>query len=148
VQQHLSAYLDRELSGDVILEVRAHLSECAVCEAEERELRSLKQLLGGLEAPEPPADFAQRLTAAVIRDRQPEAPRRRSLRAGFLTFAGVAACSMAFTFLVLSGSRPAPVSAGAKQEDLAFEVQRDQAYAVGWDATSGAPMFSSTNYGR
>ena len=98
VQNRLSAYLDRELGGDELLQMRAHLSTCRDCRSEAEGLRSLKALLGGIQCPEPPADLAERLTLN-IRRRSFEEP-KRSFRVSALMFAGVTACSMAATLLV------------------------------------------------
>ncbi len=98
MQNRLSAYLDRELGGDELLQMRAHLSMCRDCRTEAEGLRSLRALLGGMAAPEPPADFAAKLTANVLRQKVEEP--RRAFRASALMFAGVTACSMAITFAV------------------------------------------------
>ncbi|MGV3618471.1 MAG: anti-sigma factor family protein [Fimbriimonas sp.] len=146
VQNRLSSYLDRELPADDMMEIRAHLHDCADCQMEEQALRSLKSILCGARTPEPPADLAERLTAAVMAEREPVVT-RRGFRLSSLSFAGVAACSMAITYVVLSTVRPVeanPSVATSKSEPsgLAFEIQRDQAFAAGTDATFGPTMFS------
>jgi anti-sigma factor RsiW len=150
VQNRLSAYLDRELPADDMAAMRAHIHECDACREEERALRSLKSLLCGARTPEPPADLAERLTAAVMAERE-STPIRRGLRLPVLTFAGIAACSMALTFVVLSAVRPAETTPTAlakpDSEGLALQIQRDQVYSVGLDATSGAPVISAADYG-
>lgn len=153
VQSRLSAYLDREMNGDELLQVRRHLSNCPDCREEEESLRTLRRLLAEAPIPEPPADLADRLTARVLAERV-EVRRRSQFKLGFATFAGVAACSMLGTFLLIGSLRStsdADPSIAAKQEaaqeDLRFEVQRDQAYAAGFDAIGGAPVFSAVNHG-
>lgn len=152
VQSQLSAYLDRELSGNEMLAMRQHMGECRACREEEEALRSLKQLLAVSRTPEPPADLADRLCAAVLaKDRRDvRKDSRVVLRTSFLTFAGVAACSMAFTFVLVNNAHPAgPTNSGVsvtdatKARDMAFYIQRDQVYTASLDATSGAPMISS-----
>lgn len=145
VQTRLSSYLDRELPANDMMEIRAHLHECADCQDEERALRSLKSILSGARAPEPPADLAERLTAAVMAEREPVVS-RRGFKLSAFSFAGVAVCSMAMTFVVLSSLRPVEASASApsksKPDGLALEIQRDMVYSVGTDATEGSHIFS------
>jgi len=100
VQNHLSAYLDRELGGDELLQIRAHMSVCRDCRSEADGLRALKSLLGGIHCPEPPENLAERLTANMLRQRLDEP--RKSVRVSALMFAGFAACSMAATLIVLN----------------------------------------------
>lgn len=152
VQNQLSAYLDSELSGNEMLAIRQHISKCEGCREEEQSLRNLKRLLASSRTPEPSDDLADRLCAAVFaKDRkEPRSERHSVLRTSFFTFAGVAACSMALTFAVVnsahSGNAPSanlvPQDAG-KGHDLAFDIQRDQVYSAGMDATSGVPVISS-----
>jgi len=79
-------------------------------------------------------------------------PIRRQLRLTTFMMVGVAACSMAATFVLLSSLHPAPMaktslpvkSAG---NNVAAEVRRDQLFASGLDATSGASLVSVANDG-
>lgn len=157
VQNQLSAYLDRELSGNELLIIRRHLSECQACREEEEALRTLKHFLIQTPAPEPPADLADRLCAAVLaadrKEVRAEVPSRRlRFRTSLFTFAGVAACSMVVTFVTLHGmTPPQPELKGVttadalKTNDLVLDVQRDAVYAAGLDATYGAPVISSVD---
>ena len=151
VQNRLSAYVDRELTGAEMLSVRAHLSICEMCRIEEDGLRRLKQVLAASPAPEPPADLADRLMASILADRKPE-PARPKWRLNGLAFAGIAACSMAVTYVTLSvlqgqGGPSGPVSAGkGSRANVAFEVERDQAMMAGTDATGGVPIISASTY--
>lgn len=153
VQNRLSAYIDRELTGTEMLSVRAHLSVCEMCRIEEDGLRRLKQVLLASPAPEPPADLADRLTAAILSDRK-EVRERVPFRVPAFAFAGVAACSMAATFLVISMVQPreskSPTATARRHSPtgLAFDVQRDQAQMIGSDPTSGVPIISASTYGR
>ena len=159
VQNQLSAYLDREIAGDEMLAIRSHLHDCDACREEAEALKALKRMLTSSPVPEPPTDFADRLCAKVLAIKPADVERRErrlTLRASLLTFGGVAACSMLLTFSFLanlrrdSKSTSSPVAKGATpSHDLAFEVQRDQMYAVGFDPTSGVPVISSsTHVGR
>jgi predicted anti-sigma-YlaC factor YlaD len=150
-QDLMSAYLDRELVGRELADMRAHLGSCQACTEEYEAMSSLKHLLGGLQVPEPTPDFEQRLVASVIRSRPDElrTPERLPVRRyNLFAFAGIAACSMALTMSFLSASgRPDPVAAPVKDKNIAFEVQRDQIYATGSDPMSGAPVISASDYG-
>jgi anti-sigma factor RsiW len=152
VQNRLSSYLDRELPAEDLMEVRAHLHDCAQCQEEERALRTLKSLLSGARTPEPPADLAERLTAAVMAEREPVVS-RRGFRLSTFSFASVAVCSMALTFVVLSAVRPSEVAPSASvtskpNGSLALEIQRDMAFTSGTDATMGSPLISVANGGH
>jgi len=146
VQPLLSAYLDRELSGDEMLDIRAHLSECRECQFEADNLRSLKRLLMGMEAPEPPIDFESRLVASVMHPRdEPARPRR--VFASALVFAGVAACSMFVTLFVISNAQRPIQTVQLHDRTIPFEIQRDQAFSGSDDPLGGAPLITAAAYG-
>ncbi|MGB3086669.1 MAG: zf-HC2 domain-containing protein, partial [Phycisphaerae bacterium] len=46
VREHLSAYLDRELTAELSAAVRAHLDACPDCRALLKDLRATVDLLG------------------------------------------------------------------------------------------------------
>jgi anti-sigma factor RsiW len=147
VQSRLSAYLDRELAGDELLQLRSHLSRCDECRAEEQALRDLKLVLGNMSAPEPSADFADRLCATVLKQKA-DRPAWTFGRSA-LAFGSVAACSMMATLMFLNAAGAGSAGGVASQppvKDLAFEVQRDQVFSVGFDPTEGAPVISVTSY--
>lgn len=153
VEQRLSAYLDGELTGTEMMAIRGHLHDCRACEEEANYLRLLKRHLCETAVPEPPTDLADRLIASIREERTQPMHVRRAMRVPVLTFVGVAAASMAVTFVVVNGARPAsPRTRVARPSNstsgLAFEVQRDQFYSSGLDATSGVPIISVTNNGR
>ncbi|HEY0868666.1 MAG TPA: zf-HC2 domain-containing protein, partial [Fimbriimonas sp.] len=130
IQPLLSAYLDRELGGDEMLDIRSHLRDCEECRFELENLVNLKRLLTGLEAPETPAGFEERLLATVIQDRPVACflPRRRVGAA--LAFAGVAACSMAATLIVMASLDRAPVAAPpVGNSAMAREISRDRVFS-------------------
>jgi anti-sigma factor RsiW len=141
VQTRLSAYLDRELSGNELLELRGHLAQCPECRAEEVALRDLKMMLGGLEAPEPSEDLCDRLCCAVMQEARKEQT-RWSWRRPIITFASVAAVSMLASFFVFSLRSTPPV---AVKKDVTMDVAANQAYDVAADPY-GAPVVSVANY--
>src|SRR5262245_43327725 len=59
----LSAYIDRELAGTEMLEIRRHLSHCAGCAAEHEALRRVKSLLSCA----PPVQPSDDVVTAVMR---------------------------------------------------------------------------------
>jgi anti-sigma factor RsiW len=142
VQTRLSAYLDRELSGNELLELRAHLADCRECRIEETELRNLKMMLGGLEAPAPSDDLADRLCCAMLQESR-KVETRWSWRKPVITFASVAAVSMIATFFIFSLRTDKTVQPG---QDITFDVARHEAFDVAGDPM-GAPVVSVANYG-
>jgi len=140
VQNRLSAYLDRELGGDELLQMRSHLSLCRDCRTEAEGLRSLKALLGGVRCPEPPPDLAERLTANMLRQRYEEP--KRTIKVSALMFAGVTACSMLATLLVYGIARNSTENnvRGMGQESNVLTID-DQFFG------NTAPVISAANYG-
>ncbi len=53
----LSAYIDNELGYEEFRQVELHLVDCEACQAECRDLRAVKELMGTLKAAELPRDF-------------------------------------------------------------------------------------------
>lgn len=163
VQIHLSAYMDRELTGEEMIQVRSHLSMCSACEEEYFQLVSLKRLLSNHAVPEPPADFADRLCAKVLASQVTQSSAlqgsdaggwRLGLRWPTVVFVGVTAISMAVTFLSIWVSRSAASMADEQasrikaSHDLSFDLQRDQVYASGSDVTGGLPVVAVPDAGR
>lgn len=147
VQTHLSAYLDRELAGDQMLELRAHLNSCTDCREEEASLRSLKSLLGGLPIPDPSPDFEERLTLSLASARSVQTS-TRNYRTSVFLFAGVAAGAMAMTLSFLSNSSGQAAAAVARDKSITFEAQRyHEVYNRGADAYGG-PIITANYDGR
>lgn len=71
VSNLLSAYLDAELTGQEMLEVRAHIDQCPSCRAEHQTLRDTKRLLSSLALRTPRAEFEDLLRAEVARTASP-----------------------------------------------------------------------------
>jgi anti-sigma factor RsiW len=146
-EANLSAYADHELSGDEMLEVRAHLAQCEACREDLESLVLLKRVLGNLEVPEPSPDFELRLLENVAAP----APARFgfTFRRSGAVFAGVAACSMFATLMALQFlASPDPEMervTRVEEDKIHLEVQRDQFYFVS-DPTSGAPVLTSSSY--
>ncbi|MCX5684434.1 MAG: anti-sigma factor [Planctomycetota bacterium] len=67
VREHLSAYLDKELTADLSAAVRAHLDSCADCRALADDLRATMNLLGRLPARPAPGHLADDVMRAIER---------------------------------------------------------------------------------
>ena len=142
VQARLSAYLDGELSGHEMLQMRRHLDSCCECGCESEELGRLKSCLSSIRPCEPPAGFEERLVSHVF-----HAPSRLSQswpsRFG-LTSVAVLAAALAF---VAFAQLRAPAAGTAERHDVAYSsrMSRDQAYFSATDPLSPAPM-AMVNY--
>jgi anti-sigma factor RsiW len=79
----LSAYMDRELTGVEMLQVRAHMESCAACRAEYEGLADVKSLLGGIPAARPRGDYLAGAMERFARDPQPSLKRTERLSVGF-----------------------------------------------------------------
>jgi anti-sigma factor RsiW len=145
VENHLSAYLDGELPGDLMLEVRSHLADCSPCTSEMEELRALKRLLGRMPVVRPSSDFEERLVSTVLRE-QPA--RRTIIRPSLPIFVGIAAGAMAMTLLSLTLERRSEMEHLARTQDaIAHEISRDLAFEAAADPMSGAPIILPASYG-
>ncbi len=65
VKTLLSAYLDSELTGFEMLDIRDHLSRCGECADERDSLRSVKMLLSSLPQRDPRPEFATQVCSHV-----------------------------------------------------------------------------------
>jgi anti-sigma factor RsiW len=129
VDRLLSAFVDRELSGQQMLAVRDHVSRCPECAAELESIRSLRFALGAMVPVEPRPGLEDRLKEAVFSRRQPKLLVRR-LRPAY----GFAALSLGIVAMVwvLSAQNP-PVKQVMEQDIEAFRAVADSTYVVGSD---------------
>jgi len=67
VHEHLSAYLDKELTAELSAAVRSHLDSCAECRALLAELRATADLLGRLPVHAAPEQMAQDVQRQIER---------------------------------------------------------------------------------
>ena len=119
----LSAYVDRELTGEQMLALRSHIERCDECKAEYESLQSLKAQLAALPMHEPP----QGLDLDVIRmvRRLRPANSRTRLSWALLAATSVAAAALAvLAFNAFFGltSEPGVVEAGS-----GFDAETDSA---------------------
>lgn len=151
VQSRMSAYVDRELSGAEMHEMRDHLGRCEGCRQEEVEARSLKHLLSGVGPVEPPIGFEERLVLNVLKE-CPVAQLEPRRRPAFLLAAFAAAAAMAGTLLILPMFRtvqpPQPEVKTSISNDYALEINRDQLYEASGDPLSGGHLATPAVYGH
>lgn len=63
VSNLLSAYIDGELTGVEMIEIRTHVGDCPDCGSDLDCIRATKRLVGTLHTVQPSADFAARICA-------------------------------------------------------------------------------------
>jgi anti-sigma factor RsiW len=150
VQHRMSAYLDGELSGFEMLEIRSHLGCCPNCKEESEDLRKLKWLMQCLPDNEPAPDFAARLKDNVLTSGTFQ--RRRlpiAMISGLAFAAALLATLVAIHRTQLHPQVAMPTHSAPTQTN--FELARDQAYQSGGDFFSDGSMVmtaSAPSYGN
>lgn len=148
VESQLSAFLDGELPGSEMLEIRRHLGRCSACAAEAESLRALKDLLGGAPEPAPGTEFENRLVAHVFTQRDARGMSGRlAIPAAFVVTA-LAAGALLWMF-----QRPMAETDDLRAADAGapydLDLQRDQAFYAGTDPLrTGAPIVTTSYGGR
>ena len=132
-QTLLSAYLDEELTGREMLEIRTHLNECSICAAEARCVEGVKRFLGGAPVPEPSSGFEDRLVAHVLSATGKPA-HQKSISIFALT--GIAAVSMLATMVMLNLIRPEGAAVSEQNENIPYDVMRQNS-ALDWSSGFG-----------
>lgn len=61
----LSAYIDGELTGVEMIEIRNHVDGCPGCQDDLDQVRAMKRLVGRLQTAQPAPDFAARICASL-----------------------------------------------------------------------------------
>ena len=100
VETLLSAYLDRELSGEESLAIREHLRHCPSCAQEMEDLRAVKSVAMRMAPVEPSDDLLAKMKASIT---EPEPKRVFPLRQVAMISA-VAAASAALTLSLLNSA--------------------------------------------
>jgi hypothetical protein len=135
----LSEYIDGRLPVEDAAAVSAHLESCAVCRSLEGDLRRTVELVGGLEAKTPPADFADSIAARLERRmllEEPAAAPRRRVIGWPATGLGLAAAA---ALVVAVYVRYAPEATSPAPADMTAEVaDRRAAYAAKSSADAAA----------
>ena len=127
----LDAFLDGELSEAEAGEVRAHLSECADCQAYVADALAMRDAFPGIEETVVPDGFAESVLAALP-------PRRVSWRAQWAKIVLPLAACAALVILVhgIAGRRAA--------DTVTMSADTQEAVTTGMDAGGGSPMLGST----
>lgn len=142
----LSAYLDRELTGDQMYAIREHLRRCEACRQEFEGLRTMKTMVNSMLSVEPPPGLEQRLCQRIF------APQtRRSAARPLIRIAVFATAAAGLTLLALQmAAQPQPTASetAPRQE---FNANMERMYVTGADPfgsyTPVAPAAFS-GYGR
>jgi anti-sigma factor RsiW len=137
-QSLLSAYLDDELNGREMLDIRAHLHECGECTEELQSIESVKRMLEASPVPAPSPGFEDRLVSSVLSHAKvPSEPKRISI----LTLTGIAAASMLVTMLLLNSMHHESPNLADKRDSMPMDLMRnDRAFNAGADPLTGSPV--------
>ena len=143
IQPLLSAFVDCELTGEQMLEVRRHLADCPECREEQAEMVLLKTMLSGTPAVEPPEGFEDRLLHAVFKEVREEEPITMGQTISLLS--GVSLVAAALTLLMLNFMAAPPQESPTANSSIALMTD-DQASLSASDPFGGTPVVH-TNYG-
>jgi anti-sigma factor RsiW len=144
-QTLLSAYVDCELTGEQMLEIRRHLADCSECREEEAEMVLLKTMLSGTPLIEPPADFEERLMQAVFQTNREEEPITMGQTISLLS--GVSLVAAALTLLMLNFLAAPATQPPSANSSIALMTD-DQASLSASDPFGGTPVVHTTYGGR
>jgi anti-sigma factor (TIGR02949 family) len=144
VQNRISAFVDGELTGFEMLEIRQHIGRCSACSDEVELHRQAKRTLATLPDVEVPAGLEERLVSRM-KCAQTVSPRHRGFQI-FFASAVVAVAAAAFTTVILRSNQERTVQANQQLDERAFEVARDQAYMDRVDRLGGGSGVISVNY--
>ena len=138
VQNALSAYIDRELTGEQMLSIRSHLRYCPRCSQEHQALSALKTELVELPSLEPRAELEREIMQAINREESEARPIRlssRSLGALVATSAAAAALALLAYNVFFGASRVDQLA-----EDPPFDAVADQAIGGNDPLSGSAPL--------
>lgn len=127
----LSAYLDRELGGESMLEVQQHLRACDRCSVELESLRRVKQILADSTTVEPDKESLQKAREAVFTNRQVAAA--KSPAAGVIAMVS----ALAAATLAVFAAQNTPPGTAAAPEVRAAEARVSPMVVSGSDPLGG-----------
>jgi len=145
VQARLSAYIDGELAGGDMLDIRSHVARCGDCEREEAELRAFKRLLGSMPSAVPSDGLEERLLRAV-RTTELRSPVWRGLR--LAPYAAALTLSAVLVAVFVFRPKPEPPVSPNRTVAQTFELSRDQAYVAGSDPLGVGPVAVPVSYAQ
>lgn len=131
VKSLLSAYLDRELGGEQMIEVQQHLRACTSCSVELESLRRIKQILASTPLVEPNAELLKRTHEAVFATRQ-----KRAAKSPVPGLVAMASALLA-AFLAVSAAQNTPHSTAVAPEMRAAEARVSPMVVSGSDPFGG-----------
>lgn len=149
VKNRLSAYIDRELSGEDMLKIREHLRNCEICKSEEAALISVKRSLGNLSQPAVSPELANRILYAVEQSSESQGISEKFLRFVEIfrpqckrVFALSAVLMLVFTLAIMPGL----INHDEHQIDIAEYVanHRESQSVQPWDESSTGLLSSET----
>lgn len=138
IKSLLSAYIDREMTGEEAYQIREHISQCASCELEFEELRRVKHLLSTLPAVEPSEHLLDQVKANVFTDE----PKPAISRKGIVVTTSMAAAMLFLTFALMQWIQVK--QGGTNGLVPADEMVATDVRTVG-DRASGAPVYMPVN---
>jgi len=141
VHRKLSAYLDSEMSGREMLEMRKHLDQCSHCRQALSQLRALRQMLHEIQVPEIPEGLEGRLLMALDHQK----PMRRVARNPYQwVLVGVALGAICVGLVLPRSKTTAPVQNNVAT-NTGYELAMEQAYTIGADPLQAHPVAVSSN---
>lgn len=138
VNRQLSAYLDRELSGDEMLSVREHVNECAECSVELEQLKRVKSLLSHSKAVRPDPSVYSRMKNAIHGPRYTRAQRQR----GWGLMALTACASALGVAMVFAQAEDRKSDEGTRVAETSAQFAESRDEAVAGVQESGIQMYS------
>jgi len=143
VQSLLSAFIDEELSGREMLDIREHLAECNDCSEELRCVLGVKRMLCASAVPEPSPGFEDRLVSRVLA----AAPAPVEKKISLISLTGIAAASMLVTMLLLNSMHREP-PATAQVDAIPYDLMRQARAIDAIDRMGGSSLYIPTSSGR
>ncbi|MBS1701034.1 MAG: zf-HC2 domain-containing protein [Armatimonadetes bacterium] len=135
VQSKLSAYLDGEMSGVEMLQVRHHVHECSECQAELESLRTVQTLLRDMPTtPEPPTLFVEQVQHKLVRP-----------RLSYVSLA-LAVTIPIVCWAVFSSKQQSQEASRKRDESIREQIVRDQMMNSGPDTAFGGPIGHYTTF--
>ncbi|QYK52183.1 MAG: zf-HC2 domain-containing protein [Fimbriimonadaceae bacterium] len=134
----LSAYIDREMTGEEAYLMREHISQCASCELEFEELRRVKHILSTLPSVEPSDDLLDQVKATVFADDAAPSISKK----GIIVSTSMAAAMLFLTFALMQWIQVR--QGGTNGLVPADEMVATDVRTVG-DSASGAPVYMPVN---
>lgn len=145
VEMRLGAYMDGELNGAEMLQVRRHMAHCDRCTELLEQHRQLKLSLAVMHDVAPSRELEERIVSAVMRS---SAPKPKYLKAPFAYAVVTVAAATWLVSLAVQGNRQRTMDAQRLMDQQAFEMARHQADLRRSDPLMGDSGVLLVNHGR